>query len=173
MRWFEVKVNQLPLVNQEILYVVDYRGSPEELWRRAYNKVVENNKDKYILPLEQAVDHTNGVRVITRGFQLFKPYDETMVYVAHGWVHDRYPDAFTVRPTQKYSATHGTSSVDVQYITHWMPMPLLPVPHLTEDEAVLLYNKRMQALKEGNQLSNSWSYEEFKKYQEENSTEES
>lgn len=141
MNWIEVKPGQLPLVNQQIFYVIDRRGSPQEWRDRLWNKAIEN------LSLEQRAVHVGG----NRYFELFGKTEDRRVIVAQGWVDDRYPDCFTVRNVKDPTKVHHHSVRvfnDVELITHWAPIdwPAPPTLDLSEEEYSQRYDARRAAL---------------------------
>jgi len=167
-KWIKMwPAESLPLVNQHIFYVVDYRGSHHEYSRKVWNEVLDKMSDEQKGVTLDYWRHPDGTRTPRTIFPLYSKVDPRMLMVKEGWVEDRYPDSFTVRDTR-----HGRPYMmgvfsDIDVITHWMPIdrPELPFDPLTDiadelDRSIALsdrYDERRNLIKEGVKVTDSWS----------------
>jgi len=164
IKWIELKPGcELPLVNQRIYYVVDYRGSPQETRNKLWNDALASmNAADIGIPISYN-RYPDGTRTVREYIEIFKPVDPTLVKIKDGYVHDRYPDCFTVRPHAKYHYWYQVFS-DVDLITHWAAFPELELPEITrtleDKDKYDYYDQRMKWLIEGQAYTDAWSSQE-------------
>ncbi len=167
-KWIEVTPDTLPLVNQQIFFVVDYRGSIQEtrrdLWNSTLNKMKPEEKG---LVMQWGV-YPDGERVPLQIIPLFENFDPRKVIVKQGWVHKRWPDCFEVRATKNVPSDGRYLHIydDIELYTHWMPIdwPVPPAIPLDTLEAYDRYHARMEVLTKGSAWTDTWSYEEERAY---------